>query len=98
MRDAPDFSNIDQKTEDDEYISPLYEVVKEKNKTIIDFASFDIATAKQRVVTVAHPLWIEDRLEGVVFWEYDLLSTFDNVMIPYSFFASKSPFLQFRLP
>lgn len=96
--DAEDFSNIDLKTENNEHISLLYEIVKEKNKTVIDFSAFDIASLKKRVVTVAYPISIDGIIEGVIFWEYDLISTFNNVMIPESFYASKAPFIQFRKP
>ena len=37
-------------------------------------------------------------MEGVIFWEYQLESTFDNAMIPSSFFLTKTPFIQFRRP
>ena len=93
-----DYSHLDSTIVSDEYISPLYEIAKTKNRTVIDFTAFDIASNFHRVVTVAHPLWIDGTVEGVAFWEYDLENFFNNVMIPESFFITKTPFIQFRTP
>jgi len=59
---------------------------------------YDIASGKRRVVTVAHPLNVRGRVEGVVFWEYGLSATFANLMVPWSFETKKYPFIQYRVP
>lgn len=69
---APDYSNLNEKIQKDEDISPLFKEARDSKKTVVSFAAFDIASAQYRVVTVAHPLLIGDRVEGVVFWEYNL--------------------------
>ena len=65
---------------------------------MVNYVGYDIASGKRRVVTVAHPLNVRGRLEGVVFWEYDLAATFTNLMVPWSFETKKYPFIQYRVP
>jgi hypothetical protein len=67
---------------------------------VINLASFDISTDVRRVLTQAYPLLLNDAREfqGCIFWESELQLSFNQTIIPQSFYRQKHPFIQFRMP
>jgi len=65
---------------------------------LINYSGYDIARGKRRVSKIALPIEIDNTVSGVMIWEEDLASKFNNSIIPESYFTHQYPFIQVRLP
>lgn len=67
---------------------------------VINLASFDIAEDDKRVMTQAYPILLNNARDflGCIFWESELELSFNQTIIPESYYRQKYPFIQFRMP
>ena len=62
-------ANIIERSRADSDISDLCTRVKETNKTMIDYSSFDISEGKKRVISVGFPLMVDGENRGTFIME-----------------------------
>ena len=50
------------------------------------------------MITIASPIIKDNIFYGAIIWEQNLVETFKNNILPFSFKEKKYPFIQFRRP
>lgn len=71
----------------------MFDITQKNNKILVNFADFDISTNKNRVISEAYPITINNKFIGTMFIESDLKNTMSETIIPKSSKYYKIPFI-----
>lgn len=76
----------------------MYRKARRFRTTVVNLVAKDLETESKDVITLAHPIFADRALWGVIFWEIERDSTFNQTLIPNSVYEENYPFVQILYP